>query len=157
MWPGPFEQTFVPPSHRSSIWNLTLIGPLVSEEKMFKECERQMTTDNESLPILWAHQMSLRLRWAENEVRILNRKPHKRYDLNVQMQPIMKIPRLNMLYEVIVKKFHLMCMQHFPSSKNAFVNAGCPLSWIEASFFYTFLVIIIIVTHQKVYNSANME
>ena len=26
MWPGPFEQTFVPPSHRSSIWNLTLIG-----------------------------------------------------------------------------------------------------------------------------------
>ena len=36
MWPGPFEQTFVPPSHRSSIWNLTLIGPVVSEEKMFK-------------------------------------------------------------------------------------------------------------------------
>ena len=23
MWPGPFEQTFVPPSHRSSTWNLT--------------------------------------------------------------------------------------------------------------------------------------
>ena len=23
MWPGPFEQTLVPPSHRSSIWNLT--------------------------------------------------------------------------------------------------------------------------------------
>ena len=38
MWPGPFEQTFVPPSHRSSIWNLTLIGPVVSREKMFKEC-----------------------------------------------------------------------------------------------------------------------
>ena len=38
MWPGPFEQTFVLPSHRSSIWNLTLIGPVVSEEKMFKVC-----------------------------------------------------------------------------------------------------------------------
>ena len=34
-WPGPFEQTFVPPSHRSSIWNLTLIGPVISQE-MFK-------------------------------------------------------------------------------------------------------------------------
>ena len=44
MWPGPFEQTFVPPSHRSSIWNLTLIGPVVSEEKMFKECGRRRTT-----------------------------------------------------------------------------------------------------------------
>ena len=40
MWPGPFEQTFVPPSHRNSIWNLTLIGPVVSE-KIFKECGRQ--------------------------------------------------------------------------------------------------------------------
>ena len=37
-WPGPFAQTFVPLSHRSSIWNLTLIGLVVSEEKMFKEC-----------------------------------------------------------------------------------------------------------------------
>ena len=36
-----FEQTFVPPSHRSSTWNLTLTGPVVSEEKMFKECGRQ--------------------------------------------------------------------------------------------------------------------
>ena len=45
MWPGPFEQTFVPPSHRSSIWNLTLIGPVVSEEKMFKECGRRTMTE----------------------------------------------------------------------------------------------------------------
>ena len=36
MWPGPFEQTFVPPSHEGSIWNLTLIGQVISEEKMFK-------------------------------------------------------------------------------------------------------------------------
>ena len=37
MWWEPFEQTFVPPSHRGSIWNLTLIGSVVSE-KMFEEC-----------------------------------------------------------------------------------------------------------------------
>ena len=44
-WPGTFEQTYIPPSHRSSIWNLTLIGPVVSEEKMFKECGRRGTTE----------------------------------------------------------------------------------------------------------------
>ena len=48
MWPGPFEQTFVPPSHGDSIWYLASIRPMVSEEKMFKECgwrmdRRQMT------------------------------------------------------------------------------------------------------------------
>ena len=37
MWPEPFEQTFVPPSYGGSIWNLTLTGPVVSEEKTFKE------------------------------------------------------------------------------------------------------------------------
>ena len=47
MWPGPFEQTYVPPSHRSSIWNLTLIGPVVSEEKMLKECGRRLTTTDD--------------------------------------------------------------------------------------------------------------
>ena len=41
MWPGPFEQTFVPPSHGDFIWNLASICPVVSEEKMFKECGRQ--------------------------------------------------------------------------------------------------------------------
>ena len=45
MWPGPFEQTFVPPSHGGSIWNMTLIGPVVSEEKMFK------SVDDGGLPI----------------------------------------------------------------------------------------------------------
>ena len=41
LWPRPFEQTFVPPSHRGSIWNLILIDQVVSEEKMFKECGQQ--------------------------------------------------------------------------------------------------------------------
>ena len=45
MWSGSFEQTFVPPSHGGSIWNLTLIGQVVSEEKMFKECGRRQTTE----------------------------------------------------------------------------------------------------------------
>ena len=40
MWPGPFEQTFVPPSHGDSIWNLASIGPVVSEQ-MFKEDGRR--------------------------------------------------------------------------------------------------------------------
>ena len=44
MWPGLFEQSFVPPSHGGSIWNLTLIGQAVSEE-MFKECGRRWTTE----------------------------------------------------------------------------------------------------------------
>ena len=41
IWPGLFEQTFVPPSYGDSIWNLASIGPVVSEEKMFKECGRR--------------------------------------------------------------------------------------------------------------------
>ena len=42
MYPGPFEQIFIPPSHRSSIWNLTVTGPVVSEQ-MFKECGQRRT------------------------------------------------------------------------------------------------------------------
>ena len=41
MWPGPFEQTFVPQSYGGII--RTLIGQAVSEEKMFKECGRRTT------------------------------------------------------------------------------------------------------------------
>ena len=33
MWPRPHEQTFVPPSHWGSIWNLTLTGQVVLEKK----------------------------------------------------------------------------------------------------------------------------
>ena len=72
---GPFEQIFVFPSHGDSIWNLASIGPVVSEEKMFKECRQQM--DNGGLPIL-SSPMSLRLRWAKksylNEWKIFQRK-----------------------------------------------------------------------------------
>ena len=38
-WPGPVEQTFVPAPHGGSIWNLTLIGPVVFEEKMFENVD----------------------------------------------------------------------------------------------------------------------
>ena len=43
MWPRPREQTFVPPSHWSSIWNLASIGPAVLEKKIF---ENGGLTDN---------------------------------------------------------------------------------------------------------------
>ena len=36
MWPGPREQNFVPLSHGCSTWNLTPIGLVVSEEKIFE-------------------------------------------------------------------------------------------------------------------------
>ena len=48
MWPGPFEQTFVPASLGVSIWNLSLIGPGVSEEKMFENVDRR--TDRRRTP-----------------------------------------------------------------------------------------------------------
>ena len=36
----------ISPGHtRSSVWNLTLIDPVVSEEKMFKECGPRRTTE----------------------------------------------------------------------------------------------------------------
>ena len=67
MWPGPFEQTFVPPAHGGSIWNLTLIGQAVSEEKMFKESVRRRPTYPISTP------MSLELRWAKKRnLKMLN-------------------------------------------------------------------------------------
>ena len=55
MWPGSFEQMFVSPSHGDSIWNLASIGPVISDQKMFKECGRRMDrrrTDDGGLPIL---------------------------------------------------------------------------------------------------------
>ena len=43
MWPGPFEQTFVPPSQGGSIWNLASIDPVVSE-KMFENVDTHTHT-----------------------------------------------------------------------------------------------------------------
>ena len=48
MWPGPFEQTFVPPSIEAP-YEIWLIGPVVSE--MFKECRRQTPTYPISSPV----------------------------------------------------------------------------------------------------------
>ena len=53
-WPGIFEQTFVPPSYGVSIWNLSSIGPVVSEEKMFENVDGR-TTDAGVTGILIAH------------------------------------------------------------------------------------------------------
>ena len=42
VWPGPFEQTFIPPSQGGSTWNLTSICPVVSEE-MFENVDVHTT------------------------------------------------------------------------------------------------------------------
>ena len=44
MWPRPREQTFVPPSHWGSIWNLDSTGPVVLEKKIFEN--DRWTMDN---------------------------------------------------------------------------------------------------------------
>ena len=46
MWPGPFEQLFVPSIPGGYIWNLVTIGPVVSEEKSFEIVDgRRRTTE----------------------------------------------------------------------------------------------------------------
>ena len=57
MWPGPFEQTFVPPSQADTIWNLAPIDRVVSDEKMFENVDihtyiyTYIHTDDRGLPI----------------------------------------------------------------------------------------------------------
>ena len=46
-----FEQTYVPTFHKSTVWNFTLTGPVVSEEKMLKERGRRRRTNDRGLPI----------------------------------------------------------------------------------------------------------
>ena len=48
MWPGPFEQTSFLRPKKSWIWNLNLIGLMVSE-KMFEIVDGR-TTDNRQTP-----------------------------------------------------------------------------------------------------------
>ena len=68
MWPGPFEQTFIPTSHGDSIWNLASICPVISEEKMFKECGLQ--TDDRRLTEAYLSYIKLTnepsAQWANN-------------------------------------------------------------------------------------------
>ena len=71
MWPGPHMQTFVPPSHEGSIWNLTSIGPVVPEEKTFENVNTRHTdrqTDRQQPCHMISSPMSLRLRWAKKAI-----------------------------------------------------------------------------------------
>ena len=43
MWPGPFIQSFVPPSQGGSTQNFALIGQAVSEKKMFENVDGRTT------------------------------------------------------------------------------------------------------------------
>ena len=74
MWPGPFEQLFVPKVPGGSIWNLVTIGPSVSEEKSFEIVDGRTTdgrrtdgrtTDDGALPS-YKLPRSRWLRWAKN-------------------------------------------------------------------------------------------
>ena len=63
MWPGSHMQTFVPPSHGGATWNLTSIGPVVQEEKVFENVNTRHT-DKQPCHMI-SSPMSLRLRWAK--------------------------------------------------------------------------------------------
>ena len=58
------EQTFVPPSHGGSTWNLASISPEVSEKKTFENVDRQ--TYRQQPCHMISLTMSLWLRWAKN-------------------------------------------------------------------------------------------
>ena len=66
MWPGLFEPTFVPASYGVSIWNLSLIGPVVSE-KMFENVGGRTTDGRRSDWYTISSPMSFQLRWANKE------------------------------------------------------------------------------------------
>ena len=74
MWPGPFEQTFVPPSQGGCIWNLASIGPVVQRRRCLKMLTYTLHTyihthihtygrRRPAYPI--SSPVSLRLRWAK--------------------------------------------------------------------------------------------
>ena len=46
IWPGPSKQTFVPPTHWGSIWNLALIGQVLLEKKTFENGGQQTDVDD---------------------------------------------------------------------------------------------------------------
>ena len=63
MWPGPFEQVFVPLIPGGYIWNLVTIGPVVSEEKSFEIVDGRRRTTEPAYTI--SSPRSLQLRWAK--------------------------------------------------------------------------------------------
>ena len=68
MWPRPYEQTFVTPSHWGSIWNLALIGQAVLEKKIFENGGR--LTDRPWLDFNLTSEPKgsgeLKMGWSEN-------------------------------------------------------------------------------------------
>ena len=65
MLPRPFEQTFVPLSYGVSIWDLSSIGQVVSEEKMFENVDRQTDAGRLSHSYTNSSPRTLRLKWAK--------------------------------------------------------------------------------------------
>ena len=54
MWPGPFEQPFIPSSHGGFKWNVASIVPAVFKEKKFENVESEgPRTKVNKWPDLW--------------------------------------------------------------------------------------------------------
>ena len=51
IWPRPHKQSFVPPSHWGSIWNLALIGQVVLEKKIMGRGTEDGRTTNQGYTI----------------------------------------------------------------------------------------------------------
>ena len=68
MWPGVHKQTFLPPSHWSTIWNLALIGQ-AAVEKTLENGGRRTDWLNDESWLYWKLPVSFRLKWANNRTR----------------------------------------------------------------------------------------
>ena len=58
MWPGPFEQQFVPPFQGGSTWNLASVSQKVSHQKLFEIVENAMTLDKSQWITFGTHKSS---------------------------------------------------------------------------------------------------
>ena len=106
MWPGPFEQTFVPPSQGGYIWNLTPIGPVVSEEKMFENVDNTHTYIRTTEAYL-SYKLTTepRLRWAKN-TRYSSSREKKLQDTVVPEKNIPSYSSASARATVILEKKH---------------------------------------------------
>ena len=66
--PKPFEKLFIPLTSGGCIWNLVIIGPAVSAEKLFGIVDWQIADGRMTKPTYLSYKLpqSLQLRWAEN-------------------------------------------------------------------------------------------
>ena len=110
IWPGPFEQTFVPPSHGGFIWNLTLrrtclksVDDVRRTTKAYLSYKLTKWAKNEKCSVIYRHIL------LQTDVRV----SHARVDIskhqgNISMQ---KLPHHSCTY--IVKSRNGFCLGWF--------------------------------------------